>query len=72
MLDGTPVGIPALHPTAIIATTAAASLAADNEYRMEWVKAFWNTPLRTGDRRYYDNCLYLFSLLMLAGEYKIY
>jgi oligosaccharide reducing-end xylanase len=72
MLDGTPVGIPALHPTAIIATTAAASLAADNEHRMEWVKDFWNTPLRTGDRRYYDNCLYLFSLMMLAGEYKIY
>jgi oligosaccharide reducing-end xylanase len=72
MLDGTPVGIPALHPTAIIATTAAASLASDNEYRMEWVKDFWNTPLRTGDRRYYDNCLYLFSLLMLAGEYRIY
>ena len=72
MLDGTPVGIPALHPTAIIATTAAGSLAADNEYRMEWVKDFWKTPLRTGDRRYYDNCLYLFSLMMLAGEYKIY
>lgn len=72
MLDGTPVGIPALHPTAVIATTAATSLASDNEYRLQWVKDFWDTPLRKGVRRYYDNFLYLFCLLMLSGEYKIY
>ncbi|MDR1689420.1 MAG: xylanase [Clostridiales bacterium] len=72
MIDGTPLGIPALHPTAIIATNAAASIAATGKYRDKWVKDFWNTPLRKGDRRYYDNCLYFFSLLMLAGEYKIY
>ena len=72
MLDGTALGIPAMHPTAIIATNAAGSLAADNPYKMQWVQDFWNTPLAVGDRRYYDNCLYFFSLLMLAGEYKIY
>ena len=72
MLDGTPIGEPAMHPTAIIVTTAAASLASDNAYRMTWVEHFWETPLRKGDRRYYDNCLYLFSLMMLGGEYKIY
>jgi oligosaccharide reducing-end xylanase len=72
MLDGTPVGIPALHPVAIIATTAAASLASDCDCRMEWVSHFWNTPLRKGDRRYYDNCLYFFCLLMLSGEYKMF
>ena len=72
MIDRTPTDVPALHPTAIIATTAAASLASDNAYRMKWVEMFWNTPLRKGDRRYYDNCLYLFSLMMLGGEYKIY
>ena len=72
LLNGTPVGIPALHPTAIVATTAAASLATDNPYRLEWVRKLWDTPLRKGDRRYYDNCLYLFSLMMLGGEYRIY
>jgi len=72
MLDGTPIGEPAMHPTAIIATTAAGSLASDNAFRMEWVKDFWNTPLRKGERRYYDNCLYIFCLMMLGGEYKIY
>ena len=72
MLDGTPIGLPSLHPIAIIATTAAASLTSDNPYRLQWVKDFWNTPLRKGTRRYYDNFLYLFCLLMLSGEYKIF
>ena len=72
LLDGTPIDLPAMHPTAIIATTAAGSLAATGEYRLDWVRDFWKTPLRKGHRRYYDNCLYFFSLLMLAGEYKVY
>lgn len=72
LLDGTPLKQKALHPTAIIATNAAGSLAAQGQYRLNWVKGFWNTPLRKGDRRYYDNCLYFFSLLMLGGRYKIY
>jgi oligosaccharide reducing-end xylanase len=72
LLDGTPVGIPALHPEGLIAANAAGSLAADGEHRLDWVRDFWNLPLRKGERRYYDNCLYFFSLLMLGGEYKIY
>jgi oligosaccharide reducing-end xylanase len=71
-IKGEPLDQPALHPVAIIATNAAGSLAAKGKYRLQWVKDFWNLPLRKGDRRYYDNCLYFFSLLMLAGEYKIY
>ncbi|WP_139906202.1 glycosyl hydrolase family 8 [Clostridium thermarum] len=62
----------AMHPTAIIATNAAGSLAAKGKYRLQWVKDFWELPLRKGVRRYYDNCLYFFSLLMLAGQYRIY
>ena len=72
MIDGSSLDEPALHPHAIVATNAAGSLAAKGKYRMEWVKNFWELPLRKGDRRYYDNCLYFFSLLMLAGRYKIY
>jgi oligosaccharide reducing-end xylanase len=72
MLDGTPLAQPALHPVAIIATNAAGSLAAEGKYRLDWVRHFWNTPLRKGNRRYYDNCLYFFCLLMLAGEYRIF
>lgn len=71
-IKGEPMGEPAMHPVAIIATNAAGSLAAKGKYRMEWVRHFWDLPLRTGSRRYYDNCLYFFCLLMLAGRYRIY
>jgi oligosaccharide reducing-end xylanase len=71
-IAGKPMGEPAMHPVAIIATTAAGSLAARGKYRLEWVKNFWELPLRKGNRRYYDNCLYFFSLLMLARRYRIY
>ncbi len=72
MIDGTALDQPALHPAAIIATNAAGSLAARGRYASDWVRSFWNTPLRTGERRYYDNCLYFFCLLMLSGRYRIY
>ncbi len=72
MIDGTALDESAMHPVAIIATNAAGSLAAKGKYRMQWVKDFWELPLRKGKRRYYDNCLYFFSLLMLAGRYVIY
>lgn len=71
-INGKPLDKPALHPYAIIATNAAGSLAAKGKYRMDWVRYFWELPMRKGDRRYYDNCLYFFSLLMLAGRYRIY
>lgn len=63
---------PAMHPVAIIATNAAGSLASKGKYRLQWVKDFWELPLRKGERRYYDNCLYFFCLLMLSGQYKMY
>lgn len=85
-IDGTVVDQPALHPVAIIATNAMAGLAASGgfalseceekqtsaKYVRECLTLFWNTPLRKGERRYYDNCLYLFSLLALSGKYRIY
>ncbi len=72
-LDGTIIEEKALHPVAIIATNAMASLAAsDTAHNRECVDLFWNTPLRKGDRRYYDNCLYLFSLMVLSGNYRIW
>lgn len=70
--DGTVLEEKALHPVAIIATNAQASLAGKGENALSCVKKFWNTPLRTGDRRYYDNCLYFFAYLALSGSYRIY
>ena len=42
------------------------------KYAKQCVEKFWNTPLRTGDRRYYDNFLYMFAMLALSGNYRIY
>ncbi|MNC65451.1 Reducing end xylose-releasing exo-oligoxylanase [compost metagenome] len=71
-IDGQPFEEPSLHPVGLLATLAMASLAADGPDAEPFVKRFWNTPLRTGVRRYYDNCLYFFSLLALSGNYRIY
>lgn len=72
LIDGTAVDQKALHPVAVIAANAQASLASDGKYAGDCVMKLWNTPLRTGDRRYYDNCLYLFSLMALSGKYRIW
>lgn len=66
-----------LHPVGLIATTAQGSLAARyskrpgaQERARQWVEKFWNTPLRDGPRRYYDNFLYAFAFLALSGRFK--
>ena len=71
-IDGTRLEEKALHPVAIIAVNAESALAADDSYAKQCVEKFWNTPLRTGDRRYYDNFLYMFAMLALSGNYRIY
>lgn len=71
-IDGTIIEGDALHPVAITATNAQSSLAADGEFSLKFVEEFWNTPLRTGERRYYDNCLYMFAMLALSGNYRIW
>ena len=68
-LDGTPHDEPAMHPVAITAVLAAASAVTGDR---ECLKRFWDTPLRKGKRRYYDNCLYFFALLLLAGKYEMW
>lgn len=81
-VDGTPVERTVLHPVGLLAATAQGALAVpvsepedkDSDWSVakRWVEWFWNQPLRKGGRRYYDNCLYLFALLALSGNYRIY
>ncbi|MCL2697297.1 MAG: glycosyl hydrolase family 8 [Oscillospiraceae bacterium] len=70
--DGTVIDFPALHPVGLLAANATASLAARGEQRLTFAERFWNTPPRKGQRRYYDNFLYIFAFLALGGNYKIY
>ena len=58
-----------LHPVGLMATCAQASLASDSVHAREYASLLWNTPLRRGGRRYYDNCLYMFAFLALSGRY---
>lgn len=82
-VDGTALDEEALHPVALLAGTAQASLAVEGPISLdskdrtkalaaEWVEKLWNEPMRTGDRRYYDNCLYVFAFLALSGNYRIW
>ncbi len=71
-LDGTPQSEPAMHPTAIKAVLGAASATSKSAHRNRFLKEFSELPMRQGARRYYDNCLYFFCLLMLTGNYRIY
>lgn len=71
-IDGTVISGKALHPVAMTAVNAQAGLLVQNEHALACVRKFWNTPLRTGNRRYYDNCLYFFAFLALSGNYRIY
>ena len=77
--DGTVRSEDVLHPVAVIATNATAyALVSETTVETVSVNAktcldrFWNTPLRTGKRRYYDNCLYLFAFMLLSGRYRIW
>ena len=81
-VDGTVTEQQVLHPLGLLATMAQSALTVEKEesddpssdwnVAARWVEWFWNQPLREGDRRYYDNCLYLFALLALSGNYRIY
>ena len=71
-IDGTVAMPEALHPLALPATVAQASLAADNPHSREWVERFYHMPMRKGRWRYYDNCLYFFAFLALSGSYRIW
>ena len=71
--SGEPFEEKSLHPVGVVATNAMGSLAnPEGAFAKASVHLFWNTPVRTGSRRYYDNCLYLFALLALSGRFRIW
>ncbi len=79
-VDGTSLHEPALHPVGLQVTTTQGILAVLGRTKDEesiriakkWLETFFRMPLRKGDRRYYDNCLYFFAFLALSGNYRIW
>jgi len=80
-IDGTLVEDHAKHNVGLLATNAEGSLAVfinskadikSLEYAERCVRLLWDTPMQTGKYRYYDNCLYMFAMLALSGNYKIW
>jgi len=75
-VDGRELEQNVLHPYGLLATLAASALASKegelSETAISFVKKFWDTPLRTGERRYYDNCLQLFAMMALSGNYRFF
>ena len=56
-----------MNAVATLATTPAVATQAS-----AILEDFWNTPLPTGQWRYYDGLLYTFAMLQLSGQYNIY
>ena len=47
-----------------------AALAATDDIRWDFVKAFWDTDIPSGHYRYYDGMLYMLALLELSGNFQ--
>ena len=60
------------HTTGLVAMNAVASLAATNPRAQKFVEALWNTPVPTGQWRYYDGMLYLLALLHCSGKFQVW
>ncbi len=77
-LDGKPVGAtPGLKheppSPGLVGTNAVAGLAATDRTRARlFTEALWNTPIPSGEYRYYNGMLYLMSLMHASGEFRIW
>lgn len=70
-LDGKPLS--ETHSTGMLATTAVGSFAATpGTVSKALVEALWNTPIPSGEQRYYDGLLYLMSMMHCSGNFRIY
>jgi oligosaccharide reducing-end xylanase len=70
LLDGKPLSTQ--HSTGMLATTAVGGLAATSGPTSKaFVEELWNTPVPSGEQRYYDGLLYLMSMLHCSGNFRI-
>jgi len=60
------------HSAGLVAMNAVAGLAATNPRASKFVEDLWNTPVPTGQWRYYDGMLYMLGMLYCSGEFRIW
>ncbi|MFA5422649.1 MAG: glycosyl hydrolase family 8 [Phycisphaerae bacterium] len=60
------------HSDGLVAANAVASLAATNPRAEKFVDALWNLSVPSGQFRYYNGLLYLFSMLHCSGRFRIW
>lgn len=60
------------HSTGMLAASAVGSLAAPaGPVSDAFVQALWDTPVPSGEQRYFDGMVYLMSMMHLGGEFRI-
>jgi oligosaccharide reducing-end xylanase len=70
-LDGKPLSD--RHSIGMLSEAAVGGLAAtDGPTSKAFVDALWNTPVPSGEQRYFDGMLYLMSMLHASGNFRIY
>lgn len=60
------------HSTGLVAMNAVASLAATHPRSRAFVNALWDTPVPSGQGRYYDGMLYLLGMLHCSGDFRVW
>jgi oligosaccharide reducing-end xylanase len=69
-LDGKPLST--RHSVGMASTTAVGSFAATpGPISKAFIDELWNTPIPSGEQRYYDGMLYLMSLMHCSGNFRI-
>ena len=69
-LDGKPEST--RHSTGMVAAATAGGLAAlPGPDTKAFLRELWNTPVPSGEQRYFDGMLYLMNMMHCAGEFRI-
>jgi oligosaccharide reducing-end xylanase len=69
-VTGEPIGSD--RSLGLVATNAAACLAADRPERVAFVRELWGASLAKGQWRYYNDMLYLLAFMSVSGNFKAY
>ncbi|WP_225850482.1 glycosyl hydrolase family 8 [Streptomyces sp. HPF1205] len=76
-LDGTPLTSgqntyePA-HAQGLVAMNSTSAVSATDKDKKAFVRDFWNTPVPSGQARYYDGMLYMLGMLYDSGNFRMW